>query len=274
MEFIDKTKQKLEGEAIILEFLKEFGGNYLEDLYSEFKNPQKQKLIDLLLKEQNSRCCYCMRNLNVKKDGITLEHVIPRSVKNKTTFDEYIKSDTVLNETNVCLESEFLADPKTPPFPHTIAYQNLIVSCSGKYFPSNKASHCNSFRGNLDIKPIVLYNTIISDIEYKANGFIIWTKETDDIPTIEKLGLNDDLLRMIRRIWFYASTINNNLLDLDISQREKFLYKMLADVKDEEFDMLFNFAKDTYWELLRKYDYFKTKFIAKQFMNLSVKEVN
>jgi hypothetical protein len=272
MEFIDKTKHRIKGETIVSDFLKEFKGNYQGNLYSQFKNPQKQQFIDLLLQEQNNRCCYCMKKLDVQKDSIQIEHLIPQSVTDRTKFDEYLNPDTVLNKDNVCLESEFLANQVTPPFPHTLACQNLVASCSGKHFPSEKASHCNSFRGNKDIKPIVLYATITKDVEYKPNGFVIWEKETEDIPTVEKLGLNDDLLRMIRRIWYYAISQHINILNFSQSDKNKIIYQLIADIDQEEEKILLNFEKDVYWNLLKKYDYFRLKFLAGKLNSLTQTE--
>ena len=94
MEFIDKTKQKSHGEKIVSDFLNEFHGIYRKNLYSEFKNPRKQELVKLLLEEQNNRCCYCMKSLDVQKDYISLEHLIPQSTNEKMEFDKYITEVT------------------------------------------------------------------------------------------------------------------------------------------------------------------------------------
>ncbi|GHT58282.1 hypothetical protein AGMMS50239_02560 [Bacteroidia bacterium] len=253
MELIDKTKQKAEGETIILEFLKEFGGHYKEKLYPEFRNPLKQKFIDLLLKEQNSRCCYCMRNLNA---NIKIEHLIPQSTKIQTEFDKYINPNTVLNKTNVCLEDDFIkaTDPQTPPFPHTVAYQNMTASCSGVDFLSQKkAKHCNSFRGSNYIKPIFLDETLKNKIEYKSDGTLSCIGEED---TLQKLGLNYAVLKMIRRIWLYTNKDCSDLMKFDDSQKNIFLIRLEKEVPNEEYGMLKNFKNETYWNLLKKYDYF------------------
>ncbi|GHT22149.1 hypothetical protein AGMMS4957_11990 [Bacteroidia bacterium] len=262
MKFIDKTKRKVRGEKIVSDFLNEFHGSYRKNLYSEFKNPRRHELVKLLLEEQNSRCCYCMKSLDVQKDGISLEHLVPQSIDKKSKFDEYIQSDTVLNEENICLESDFIqsANPKFPPFPHTVAYQNLVVSCSGVDCPSKikseKPTHCNEFRGNKNITPIILYKSIIDEIEYKDNGFVIWKNDTEEEnPTIETLGLNDVTLKMIRRIWLYAGNKHLNLLDLDTIQ-DDFLYDLLAEIDDKELEILLNFRNEQYWSLLKKYNYF------------------
>jgi hypothetical protein len=283
MEFIDKTKLKVDRENIISDFLDEFNNNYHKNLYSKFKNPRRQEFINLLLEEQNNRCCYCMKNLDVQKDNISLEHLIPQSIVAKSEFDEYINSETVLNEENVCLENDFIksANPKVPPFPHTVAYQNLVVSCSGVDCPSKikreKPTHCNEFRGKKNITPIVLYKTINDDIEYRDNGFVLWKNETEDFPTIEKLGLNDVTLKMIRHIWLYASDKGINLLNVTTHEKDEFLYDLIAEIDSKEDDILLSFFENEQrWDLLKHYDYFasyKQNKLVRQLTRLTATEL-
>jgi hypothetical protein len=271
MEYIDKTKLEKEGEAIIQSFLKrlkENGQKYPKDLYEAFKsdkdevgNNSRKKLIRILLKEQKNRCCYCMKTLDTKNDEITLEHIIINNITGPSEYTKYLIRDTILTN-KVCLASTFIDNEKelVPPYPHTIAYQNLAASCNGNilHIKGNSLTHscCNLKRGNEYIEPIILYTTIKKEIEYKTNGFAIWIQEKGTIPTLNILGLNDDTLRMIRRIWIYAKTINFDILTANDPDKNKLLYRLLENIPDNESNILFNFTNATFWALLKKYDYF------------------
>lgn len=289
MEYINKSSLQLSGESIIVYFLKklkEFGANYPKDLYETFKSAKndndiflQELLTAILLEEQNNRCCYCMRNLEADDEEKTLEHLIPnKGLLNKQHFERYLNDDTILNERNLCYAQHFIDNEEVsyPPFPHTIAYQNLSVSCNGKYFRTGSSAHCNLFRGKKDIIPCIIFDTINDDVEYKSNGFVIWTKETEPLPSFDKLGLNDNILKMIRRIWFYANKKDINPLELSPVQRDELLYAIISEINDKEFDILLNFKNDVFWNKFKKYDYFSKyniKKIAKQLVNMKPKEL-
>jgi hypothetical protein len=116
---------------------------------------------------------------------------------------------------------------------------------------------CNNRRKDKKIKPIVLYSAINEDIKYKSNGFVIWEKESDiENPTIENLGLNDNTLKMIRRIWLFACTKEIDVLNLTKDERSNLVSNLILQVEKNEEDVLLKFEEDKQWELLRKYDYF------------------
>lgn len=271
MEYIDKTKLRDEGEAIIDAFLERLqeAGKYPDDLYEAFKSDKdengeysKDKLIKVLLTEQENRCCYCMKKLNQEKDEITLEHLILNSITERRKYNEYLKRYTVLNA-KVCLAKDFINknETNTPPYPHTVAYENLAASCNGKLFSRTEkiVQCCNLKRENKYMEPIVLYDTIHDEFEYTANGYTIWKNETAMFPTTSILGLNAPVLRMIRRIWLYAK---DNQIDLEKTDRQKVLFELLGEFTDKEFaetnnlEILSNFLNDGYWKLLLKYSYF------------------
>lgn len=113
MEYIDKTKLRNEGEAIIDAFLKRLqeAGEYPDDLYEAFKSDKdengeysKDKLIKVLLTEQDNHCCYCMKKLDRNEDEITLEHLILNSITERQKYNEYFKRNTVLNNKVVWLK--------------------------------------------------------------------------------------------------------------------------------------------------------------------------
>ena len=272
MEYIDKKILETEGEAIIqsfLERLKVEGNPYPQDLYKKFGKLKldkitggyKKNLKQLLLTEQNHYCCYCMQKFGLDpKDEVTLEHHILNRITKQEDFDKYLLKDTILKD-KVCLASEFInnQETNTPPYPHTVAYQNLTASCNGMFLSrSRTATHCNLKRGKQYVEPLPLYATIKEEIEYnKDSGMALWVNEKEESIILNILGLNDDLLLMIRKIWFYSIKKEIKILEIDTAQQEDFLRSFQEFILDNELDMLSNFINNvTYWNLLKRYEYF------------------
>jgi hypothetical protein len=299
MEFIDKTILATKAESIVSDFLNQLkieGEPYPKDLYEIFKSAKNEDgiffktiLTDLLLKEQSNHCCYCMRRLNFEDEEKTVEHLIPNKIdKNKTyeerknIFEKYLNPNTVLNNKTVCFADDFIKNEETkfPPYPHTVAYHNLTISCNGKFSRSGSAIHCNLKRGDGYVKPFVLNSKVSEEFEYEPNGYVLW-KDKDEKKKIEKkdalkkLELNIDRLRMIRRIWYYAVQNEENLMEFNNDQRKKFLIKLEKELPEDETNILNNFkTNDSYWNLLKKYDYFKLKFLARKFTCLTASELS
>ena len=265
MEYIDKNKSREWAHELIKEFLKrrlDEDGEYPEDLYAAFKGDPncKDAFVDRLLEDNNHRCCYCMRDIK----GTTLEHMIPQSVKTLDAFSKYFQHESNLDITNMILAKEFIDNPKeVPPYPHTIAYENLIPSCFGN-LPSGASKCCNNFRKDKFVQPLVFRPGIHEEIKYYANGNIIWTKDPEvENPTIVKLGLDCLELKAIRRIWYYLSSHDLNCEDANKNLAIDDLLIELGVPKDTDDrnmqQMLLNFKKSEYWELVKKYTYFANK---------------
>ena len=267
MEFIDKTNNsnKTKAENVIRNFIDDLQkeGNPLpKDLYTAFKglDPSGKRytesLIPILMEEQHNRCCYCMRMLT--EDPIILEHIIPNNTRKKAEFDTYVNYSVILKE-NVCFAPDYIAEDGKNyiSFPHTVAYQNLSVSCNGRFFnQSGKSMCCNNFRGNKFVIPFILDPDIHESFHYHTNGRVTWSEDPIKANTIRDLGLNDQTLVMIRFIWKIAKSRNVLLPKLKKAERSNFLYSIMNELRNEDFDMLFNFMNDSYWSLLMKYNYF------------------
>ena len=252
MEYIDKDKSRNKAHELIKSFLEE-QEECSEDLYSTFQGDFRQRLKEMLLNDSDNRCCYCMRDLK----ATTLEHVIPRSVNNQEGFSKYFEIESKLDKENIILEREFLNNSgNVPPFPHTVAYENLIPSCSG-HLASRGSKSCNNYRGDKFIQPLVFRQGIHNEIKYKINGFVEWTEEDlgTVFPTITSLGLNSLELKAIRRIWYYLSSKN---LSCDESNKDKVINGIITELDDGDqmLEMLMNFKKTEYWKLLSQYTYF------------------
>ena len=267
MEYIDKYNLGDEGEAIIDDFLNRVKDldNYPQDLYKIFRTDKgadgistRKKLIDILLREQNHRCCYCMRKLDENTDEITLEHIILNSIKDRAEFSQYFRRQTVLCD-KTTLASEFISnkgEDDVPPYPHTVAYENLSASCNGRFFSKTEKPHCcNLKRGEKFLEPFILYHGIQNEFKYKIDGTVIWNAETSMVPSVVVLGLNNSMLKIIRRMWFYASKED---IDLKSADRNEFIKRFTGEIvgDKEALALLNNFKTDGYWNLLMKYSYF------------------
>lgn len=257
MEYIDKNKSREKAHKLIKEFLKECFDKQEDcsaDLYSVLNGNFKNDLKNILLKDSDNRCCYCMRDLK----GPTLEHVIPQKVKNKEEFDKYFEMDSRLDKENIILESEFIINPKeTPPFPHTVAYENLIPSCFGTFASGSSKKSCNNYRGDKFIQPLIFRENIHNEIKYKIDGSIVWSEDRADVfPTVNILGLNCLELKAIRRIWYYLASHN---LSCDESNKDRVINDIITITEPQEHGMLLNFKNKEYWNLLSQYTYFNNK---------------
>ncbi len=262
MEYIDKSKSREWAHSIIKAFLKrrlDESGKYPEDLYAAFRaDPEcKNAFVERLLEDNSHRCCYCMRDIK----GTTLEHVIPNSTKSPDKYGEYFQLESELDKGNIILAKDFLERPgDVPPFPHTVAYENLIPSCFG-YLPSGQSKCCNNYRGDKFVHPLVFRKNISKEVTYKTDGNITWSEDPEPVvPTLTKLGLDCTELKAIRRIWFYLAS---NGLSCEDSNRETTIEVLLnelgvpSNMKEREMqNMLLNFKKPEYWKLLERYTYF------------------
>lgn len=276
MKFIDKKLKKQEGEQIVSEFLDCFHertGAYPNDMFNAFNTEIddahnhvkfRKRLVDsVLMPEQNGLCCYCMRKLS-ECQKVTIEHVMPNHAKDKAELDEYRTRKTELDGLPHPDEFRLQSPIVYPPHPHPIAYQNMILSCDGDLFKENSARPvcCNHKRGHRFLPPFVLYNDIVQKFEYTVDGMAEWTDDPEP-PESKKnamrlLGLNNYVLRMVRRIWFFCI---DHSLDPRVDGKDVIINTMLGywasqSITEQEINMLLNFKKDKYWTLLLEYDAF------------------
>lgn len=271
MEYIDKNINAAKGESIVCHFLAEVHntfGSYSSPkgtLYDVFRFPCYNRYYNqmraILCAEQNGRCCYCMRRLD--DEDVTVEHLIVKTFKDGDRWSDYMSLNTVLSS-KVCLESDFVDADQTigyRKFPHTVAYQNMVLSCKGMFTDEEtRARTCNIKRGHRELAPLVLKHTIHREVTYNKSGMAYW--ENDPMiekPAINTLGLNNGLLKMIRRIWKYARDNRINLFS--VNDRCSFLYEMLGDQvqqleSENEWRRLMVFEKESFWNAMLKYDYF------------------
>lgn len=195
MQYINKSENAVKGYQIV-DNLKEDAWNDEEQKYIDFnynglgKAQYRDEIIKLTLQEQGDYCCYCMKM--VTPPETSLEPIIPQIVS-KEDFHKYL----IVNELkeNIFHKDELIPQnklEKLEKYPHDIAYHNLVASCRSKF-------HCNSKRGNHYIEPIMYYEKIGSMVVYEKNGSM--SSENLDPFLEDILGLNQDYLKSIRKLW-------------------------------------------------------------------------
>ena len=233
-----------------------------------------------LLEENAYRCCYCMRSISEHNN--TLEHLIPNKIETQELYDGYESYFPSSIWKRMVYVKAFLSKPQWPnhAYPHSIAYENLIPSCDGKFARNAELSlHgsddrvskcCNNKRGDKFVIPFVLDSTMVSQFRYLKNGLVVWPVDGNlqgegrkqavlkHKETLDNLQLNCPELVAIRRIWFFLST---NGRDCNVEEKDRTILYLTEDPKllPDEVEMLNNFWNDNYWNLLEEYRYFNNK---------------
>ncbi len=275
MKYIDKSLHKQRGEQIVSEFLDCFHtrtGTYPDDMYKTFCQEiddahghikfSKRLKDEVLAPEQDGRCCYCMKKLSTCLIT-TVEHVMPNHAKDKNELDKYRAKPTALDGLPHTADFIAMSPVVYPPHPHSIAYQNLILSCDGDLFnEKSKPVCCNLKRQHAFLPPVVLYPNITQTFRYLIDGTAEWTEDPEPPESrknvVKVLGLNSSVLKMVRRIWFFCT---DNGIDLYTTPKEIVVNTMMGYIASpsttaREVTMLLNFKKDKYWNLLFDYDAF------------------
>lgn len=246
MRFIDKSGNAIEGNKLVDELLREAWdqteSHYVGADYNGLNaRKYREKLLRLLLQEQENRCCYCMRLITI--DDSTIEHLIPQKVI-KSSFASYLVTeelrDHVMHKDDFIRNQRLISPVK---YPHDIAYNNLIASCKSR-------EHCNNFRGSKDIEPFV-YDKEIGEIAvYDAGGLI----DCDQYKTsFDNLGLNSHNLRLIRKTWRRVSPLAGNYENLTQNKIEELLYELTDD--PDYIQMIESFTQGPHTEL-QEYTWF------------------
>ena len=279
MEFIDKVNGSANGNAITDEIIKKIfpnpktnHGTDPKKLWEKLKKNNTtlyKKMQKFLCSEQKGLCCYCMKQLS--DNDITIEHVIPKSTDDQAIFDEYMNCMPNFKG-KVELSKQFLKTPhhSTPPYPLIYAYYNLTASCNGVTFRSGakqKSQSCNLFRNDKFITPMIFHSNIKQQFVYYEDGEAKWPNEPNEEPSIVVLGLNDYMLKMIRRMWFGIQKHPNRPTKSDLasytdSDRQEMIFYLSGVLfkNDSSYTSnlatLFTFNNKTYWDIFLKYDYF------------------
>lgn len=197
---LDKTND----EAIqhVAGFIKrqwsEDSNRYINISYNDIDKSEYRKFC---LKEQNNFCCYCSRQID-DSSATELEHIIPRSKKtDEIVLGKYFEHSDILAK-NIVLQDVFKSSDQIqtpPPFPHHIAYHNIVASCNGKTFEESDEFTCNRARKDDFIPP---FNVMEDCITYLQDGTVLYSMDITKSEYIASLNLNKQVLKDIRRLWF------------------------------------------------------------------------
>jgi len=282
MRYIDKTKYAIQGHAITEGYLQTMYTRYSQmdegfhpekvDLYKQFgkeiddthcgKIFRNRMLDEVLRPEQEDCCCYCLRKL----DGClkpNIEHVVPNHLRSDDEWKRYIQRTPFVREM-CCKSEEWLNNPKPcPPYPHSVAYENLLASCDGDVLNSgNRSVSCNLKRRHNEVLPLALMENIAECLLYQSDGTAFWYDKNDGLgeASIKLLRLNDSLLCLIRRIWF---VVNDNALTLNAeTDKDSFINAIyglmsLTGLSESQKRTVFSFKTDKMWNLLLQFDAFQ-----------------
>ncbi len=220
------------------------------------------------LEEQEYVCCYCSREI-ANNNHTELEHIIPRSVTTNEVLQHYFSLSNILAD-NIVLQEVFrlsTAQETPPPFPHHIAYQNIVASCNGITFKSSEDfTCCNRNREDFFIPP---YNLIPNNIVYLNDGTIYSNIDTNHkeqgIPyeSLTHLNLNKQVLKNVRRIWFLLANSDvhlNQLLQASNIDDYKEIFTLFLRVNPmkaiSDNNLIDSFENTTSWTVLMQYKYF------------------
>ncbi|NBK99891.1 MAG: hypothetical protein EOM50_18145 [Erysipelotrichia bacterium] len=262
MQFISKFKYRKKGHRIFKAFIKNKWDNdsqkYINLNYNELKRYKVFKY--LLLKEQQGFCCYCMREIPFNE--VTLEHVMPHHLDDKKRQEEimyYSKFGRLKRgKITYCPDEELSTKLHTPPYPHCIAYENLVVSCQGKVFEGGEKyvlhKCCNNFRGNNKIIPLFFIPRVVEIVRYEIDGTLTYFEKYDS--TIKSLNLMHSTLIFMRKTWakivinkISLNQVNKALTDIEIRAN-------IIDDIDINLSERKNLRIDLYWKLLIEYHWF------------------
>lgn len=276
MQFIDKQNVDNErvGNSIVNEFMLEQWDDdsqrYINLKYQHF-GEYKERMVALLRLEQSGLCCYCMRKLS--DQNTTIEHVIPNKFKPKPNFPDelhlYMQCGYLRDNVTIWSEQDFNRIHTTPPFPHFIAYYNLVASCNGSLSDNNGATlerHqcCNNRRESDFVIPLFFISDISVRISYSREGEVQYDEEIDDNKdvtsishAIKVLKLNHDSLKLVRKAWHLIGGIieveEAVACVSDLDKRLEILDE--ADIDPLIKNTLFS---DIYWKLFSEYSWFQS----------------
>jgi hypothetical protein len=229
MKYIDKKIAKFKDHAyhILETFIqgqwRQDANQYVNLTYEDFRN---EEFRDLLLKEQDYFCCYCMKR--ILKDETTLEHIIPNKSKDSSEIHNYTPYGELKHNVRFWESKMRYEKLKLPPFPHILAYENIVASCNGFIPDSGFSKCCNNARGNKEIVPLFYISTIRKEIQYDLSGLIICNENYND--TIENLKLEHPTLQLFRRCWLNLPSKYSALDVIDASVDEKLRDNIIDDM--------------------------------------------
>ena len=263
MQYINKKANENEGNLITDEYLEneckttdqltgdvryqniDYAGSFSSSGY-------KKQMLELGMVSQQRYCCYCLRKIGKSKSA-TLEHIIPQKSASTEGYDRYAE----LSNQQVILTPEYTSEENQtrPPHPHTVAWNNLVVSCDGRFPIDNQVSShcCNNARSSEYAPPVYYLPDLESQLVYMQNGTLLprdGNNQNDIRATIGSAKLNCQALKEIRRLWYLLRDCSYKeivacLYDRDLRMKTLCTVFSMNDFSDV--NMVVKYQKDEYW---------------------------
>ena len=279
MRYIDKNTEYEEGNGVTENYLEneckmtdpldgsiryqniDYSGSFTSKGY-------RDKLLKLAMSSQKKYCCYCLRKIR-NSGQATLEHIIPQNSQTTEGYDKYHE----LSNQEILLTKDYTSAQiqNRPPYPHTVAWNNLVLSCKGQFpLDNNVSSHCCNNARLSDYAPPVYYLSDIEDcISIMQDGSIrarIGNRYDDVDSTIKAAKLNCLALKEIRRLWYLLrdlpyKEIVRCVYDRNLRMKTLVSAFTMNNLKDIHF--VFKYQKDDYWQVFMKYHLFYRIFQGK-----------
>ncbi|KFE96996.1 HNH endonuclease family protein [Chryseobacterium luteum] len=188
--------------------------NYTKYNYSGFSINFKNTIKGLLIDEQNSLCCYCLKELE-KNDSSTIEHLYPNNPQSHNIFSNYKVKCT--EKIHFDVMTRHIPTSSLDNLPHDISYYNLLACCK----------LCNNTRDTKEIRPFVFEVNVKKEFSYNDNGYIFSIKYQDEIT---KIGLANDQYVNYRKLWRHMRKNYDNTIFLNRNRLERALKKVALEL--------------------------------------------
>lgn len=212
----------------------------------------------VLLINQENLCAVCLRNIE-SDSRTTIEHIIPQS-STKEEAMSYFRMAVIRQ--NVVVPESFHENVEivSPPFPHIIAYYNLVAICDGKVADAGSETHCKIRRKEFAY-PVYYFEDVVQRFLYSSLGdlFSACEESACNRSFIESYQLNTPYLRMIRKCWWAIKDKSDYGLDTIVAASED--RDLRLDILDSillyiGFDDFQSLKVDVYWNQLILYKAF------------------
>ena len=292
MKYIDKNRFAGEAHAINVRYLQDCYQGASSPMipkvdskqsFEDFKkreyrygNAEMKGWEDLLIKEQEGRCCYCMRTLIPRK--LNIEHVIPKTLcgdRGAAEYGRYAGCAQALRD-YVMIADQFAektfanqADIDSEQrMPHITAEANLLAACNGKWGKPETGCCCNNCRQDAFIVPIMLMEECKEYVDYDENGIVSVLPIEPTLKTIIE-ELNDETFIQVRKIWYKIS--GSPYSPDEVKAATGYVERVVilktafgvANFEDDLSEDIKKFARlegnlhsTLYWDLLLSYDWF------------------
>lgn len=267
-EGLEKNRKILQGQW------SEDEDRYFNLTYRDIQS--KTSLYRPIWAEQGGLCCYCMRRLSLETpSNFTLEHIVPNKITNAEWHRDRINYERYpnLQPHNITVCPKDVPFDKAipfgmPPFPHFIAYDNLVGSCDGRTLTKEGKDIgqqcCNNYRGKGYIEPLYLRPNVTQDIDYDNQGRVICPEEY--VSSLDKNGVNimSPFLNSVRRFWRKVEESEYSVEDVMNARMDTKLRQDIIDdifVTDTSEDFL---AQDYAWDRYSEFDWFYNFYHSKR----------